>query len=60
MQYLASQAINKLLTKLKRLKSTTIHGHMLCVQVNDKGMTKKWGKGNIKGESDKNRILTSF
>ena len=39
-----SQTRNKLFTKFERLESTTIHGHMLCVQKTDNGMTNKWGK----------------
>ena len=39
-----SHARNKLLTKFQRLESTTMHGHMMCVQKSDMGMTKKWGK----------------
>ena len=41
-----SQARNKLLTNFQRLESTTLHGHMVCVQKSDMGMTKKWGKIN--------------
>ena len=38
------QARNKLLTNFQRLESTTRHGHMVCVQKSDMGMTKKRGK----------------
>ena len=38
------QAGNKLLTNFQRLQSTTRHGHMVCVQKSDMGMTKNWAK----------------
>ena len=38
------QARNKLLTNFQRLESTTIHGHMRCVKISDKGRVKKWSK----------------
>ena len=46
LQTAISQARNRLLTNFQRLESTTIHGHIVCVQKSDKGMTKKWGKIN--------------
>ena len=44
LQSAISQARNMLLTNFQRLQSTTRHGHMVCVQKSDMGMTKKWGK----------------
>ena len=38
---LIKPARNKLLTKFKKLESTTLHGHMMCVKISDKAMTKK-------------------
>ena len=46
LQTAISQARNKLLTNFQRLQSTTRHGHMVCVQKSDMGMTKKWCKSN--------------
>ena len=40
LQTVISQVRNKLLTNFQRLESTTIHGHMVCVQKSDMGMTK--------------------
>ena len=48
LQTAISQARNKLLTNFQRLTSTTMHEHMVCVQKSDMGMTKKWGKSDIK------------
>ena len=39
-----SQARNKLLTNFQRLESTTMDGHMVCVQKSDIERVKKWGK----------------
>ena len=39
--FIINQASNKILTKFKRLESTTIHGHMRWVKISDKDMTKK-------------------
>ena len=36
-----SQARNKLLTNFQRLESTTMDGHMVCVQKSDNGRVKK-------------------
>ena len=44
LQTAISQVRNKLLTNFQRLESTTIHGHMVCVQKSDKERVKKWGK----------------
>ena len=44
LQTAISQARNKLLSTFQRLQSTSRHGHMVCVQKCDMGMTKKWGK----------------
>ena len=41
-----SQARNKLLTNFQRLKPSTTHGHMMCVQKSDMKRVKKWGKIN--------------
>ena len=41
LQTAISQARNRLLTNFQRLESTTIHGHMVCVQKSDMVMTKK-------------------
>ena len=41
LQTAISQAGNKLLTNFQSLESTTKHGHMVCVQKSDMGMTKK-------------------
>ena len=38
------QARNKILINFQRLESTTIHGHMRCVKISDKGRVKKWSK----------------
>ena len=53
LQTAISHARNKLLTNFQRLESTTIHGHMVCVQKSDMGMTKNIRKsakiwGNFK------------
>ena len=53
LQTAISQARNQLLTNFQRLESTTIHGHMVCVQKSDMGMTKNRRKsakiwGNFK------------
>ena len=44
LQTAISQASNKLLRNFQRLESTTIHGHMMCVQKSDMERVKKWGK----------------
>ena len=46
LQNAISQARNELLINFQRLQSSTIHGHMVCVQKSDMVMTKKWGNIN--------------
>ena len=44
LQTAISQARKKLLTNFQRLESTTMDGHMVCVQKSDIERVKKWGK----------------
>ena len=39
LQTAISQVTNKLLTNFQRLESTTIHGHLMCVQTSLKWLT---------------------
>ena len=65
LQTAISQGRNKLLTNFQRLESTTIHGHMVCVQKSDMKMTKNGPKVPKFGTPFncnilRNRLLTNF